>query len=65
MKHNINDCDKIWKIVDYIDSISDGISVDNSEGNSEGFTVGTYYDATLGLIDSTVLGVADSSKFVK
>ena len=62
MKDNIKYGDKLLKAVGSIDSISDGIRVDKSDKNIEGFAVGTSDDATLGLFDSNILGVADSSK---
>ena len=63
MKYNIIDVDILLHTEGYIDSIFDGIKVDNSDGNSEGIPVGTSNDATLSLIDSTVRGVADYFKF--
>ena len=44
------------------DFVSGGIRVDNSDGNSEDFTVGLTVGVTFDLIDSTMLGRADCSK---
>ena len=62
MKDNIKGGDKLWNIVGSIDYISDGIRVENSDKNTEDFSVGTFDDATLGIFDSKMLGVADYSK---
>ena len=62
MKDNIKDCAKLWNKVGYLDSIYDIISIDNSDGNIEGFTVGTYDNARLGKFNSKMLGVVDNSK---
>ena len=62
MKDNIKYSDKIWYTVGSIDYIYGGISVDNYDGNAEGFPVGTSDDATLGEFDSNILGVSDASK---
>ena len=40
----------------------DGIRLDNPDGNSKVFSFGTTEGGTLGLIDNTMLGVADYSK---
>ena len=47
------------------DSISDGIRLDKSDGNSEGFIVVTSDGETPGAIDNTMICVADSSKLGK
>ena len=44
------------------DSIFDGINEDNSDGNTEGFPVGTADDVSLGLFETSMLGLADSPK---
>ena len=62
MKDNIKYGDKLWNTVGSLDSISDCIRVDNSDGNTEGFQVGTYDDVTLDKFDSNMIGVADSYK---
>ena len=64
-KDNIKDGDKLWTAVGFPDSMFDDINEDNSDGESEGFPVGTYNDATIGSIGNTVRGVADSSKILK
>ena len=46
----------------FINSFFDGINEDNSDGNSEGFPVPTADDVSLGLFESPMLGLADSSK---
>ena len=45
-----------------IDSINDGIMVESSGGNTEGFTFGKTSNATVGWFDSKMLDVYDSSK---
>ena len=62
MKDNIKDCAKLWNKVGYLDSIYDIISIDNYDGNIEGFTVGTYDNARLEKFNSKMLGVVDNSK---
>ena len=47
------------------DSIYDRIRVDNSDGKYERFLVGTSDGTTFGLIENTMIGVADSSKLGK
>ena len=42
----------------------DGIRVDNPDGKSKIFPVGAYDGATLGLIDNTMLGIADYFKLL-
>ena len=65
MKNKIIDGDMLWTVNDYPDSISDGIMLEKSDGNYEGFTVGTSDGETPGLNDNTMIGVADSSKLGK
>ena len=65
MKDKLFDSDVLWISNGSPDSISDGTSLENSDGNSEGFTVGAYDCEKPGLIDNTILGVANSSKLGK
>ena len=44
------------------DSIFDGINKDKSYGKYEGFPVGTADDVSLGFFETSMLGLADSSK---
>ena len=46
----------------FIDSIFDGINEDNSDGKSEGFTVPTADDVSLGLFEISKNGLSDSPK---
>ena len=62
LKGNIEDSDKLWNTVYFIDFISDFISVDNSDVNTEAFSVVTFDDAKLGKFYSKMLGVSDTSK---
>ena len=62
MKDKIIGCDVKVPANVSPDSIYDGIRLENSYGNSEGFIVGTSEGKTMGLIDNTMLCVADSSK---
>ena len=64
LKDSIKDGEKPWTTVGYIEQKCDVIKEDNFDGNLEGFPVGTFDDATFGLSDSTMLGVADSFKVV-
>ena len=65
LKDNIIDGDVIWGNVGSPEWKFDGIRVDNPDGNSKGFLFGTAEGETLGLIDNTMLGVADYSKLEK
>ena len=62
MKDNNKDGDKLLNTVGYLDSISDGIMVDNSDGSTTSFLVGPSDNATLRKLDIKMLSVADSSK---
>ena len=62
LKDNIIDGDVLWTANVCYEYISDFIRLDSSGGNSEVLTVGTYDGEIPGLIDNTILGVADSSK---
>ena len=44
------------------DSIFDGINEDNSDGKYEVFPIGTADDVSLGFFETSMLGLADSSK---
>ena len=65
MKDNIIDGDVLWGTVGYPEWKCEGIRVENPNGNTQMFLVGTSEVETLGLIDNTMLGVADSSKLGK
>ena len=50
----------LWGNVGSTEWKCDDISVDNPDGKSKGFLVGTSDVATLGLIENTMLGVSES-----
>ena len=62
MKDNIKFGDKLWYAVGSLNSISNGIRVDNSAGNTEHFSVEKHYDATIQQFRSKMIGVADTTK---
>ena len=59
------DGDILWTAAVSLGLFSDGIRLEYSGGTFERFPVESYDGATLGLIDSKVLGVAYSSKLGK
>ena len=61
-KYNIREGGKLWNIVAYPESISGGIRVNILNWNYYRILLGISDDATLGLYDNKMLGVADSSK---
>ena len=65
MKDNIIDGDILWAIEVYIDFIFDSIEEVHSDGYSERVPAEASEGETLGPIDSTLLGVTDSSKLGK
>ena len=65
MKYNIIDGHIIWNAEDYPGLFFYDKSLDNSDGKYERFPVESSDGATLGLINSKVLGVAYYSKFGK
>ena len=64
-KDIIIDGDVCWGTVGSPEWKFNGLIVDNSDVNSQVFRVGTSDGATLGLIDNTMLSVADYSKLGK
>ena len=62
LKDNIINGDVLWTENVCYESISDFVRLDSSVGNSEVLTVGTSDVYIPGLIDNTMLGVADYSK---
>ena len=65
LKDNIIDGDVLLGTVGYTDWKYEGTRVDNPDGNSKIFLVGTYYGETLGLIENRMLSIADYSKLEK
>ena len=65
LKDNIIDGGVLWVTVGSPQWKFDGIRVEKPDGKSKGFSFGTAEGETLGLIDNTMLGVADSSKLEK
>ena len=65
LKDTIIDSDVLWGTVGSPEWKCEGIRVDNPDGNSKIFPVGTSDDEPLGLIDNTMLGISDSSKLGK
>ena len=65
LKDNIIDDDVLWGTVGSPELKCNVARVDNPDGKSKGFLVGTSDVATLGLIENTMLGVSESSKPIK
>ena len=65
MKYNIKEGDKLWTTVTRTESVSDGIRLDRLNWSSECIILEIYDDATIGLSENIMIGVADYSKLVE
>ena len=65
LKDTIMDDGLLWGTVGSLELKCEGIRVDNPDGNSKMFPVGTSDGATLGLINNKMLGISDSSKLAR
>ena len=64
LKENIIQDDMLWGTVVFPGWKCEGIRVDNPDGKSIIFQVGTSDGTKIGLIDNTMISIADSSKLV-
>ena len=65
LKDTIIDVDVLWGTVDSPEWKCEEIRVDNPDGDSKIFSVGTSDCEPLGIIENKMLGIADSLKLGK